>query len=462
MLPLFLFAFPMASADTALPIIVIHNGVNGNYFFRLPPKIARRASWAVLFCLSALVETKVFSQEALRTAIAGDTSAAAVHQAETTLGYYNLLLGPTAWQFKTGLGLVFNDNVHLNEGNPESDFIIEPNVAAQLHWPVSLKNSLDAALGIGYNEYVIHSELSQLYIQPGSGLSFDVYLGNVKVNLHDRISISQYAYQNAGAGGNNQSLVNLQNTVGVSAALDLDKGVLNAGYDHNNYVSLSQSQSQPDASSDNLYANAGYRLVAQVLAGLEGSISFLNYDRTGTNTYRTPDASQWSGGGFVSSQISEYLSTRIDAGYTLYDPDQTSTNLNTSGSGFYFSASVSHRVNKWVNYTLSAGRSTDLAAYGQPQNRYFVQLNPNWTILNKYSITTPVSWQQGSQVSYVRAGAGGNNEYDQYSVGITVGRSLTKKLSGSLSYQYIKETSSGTGFSNYTDDIISLNLTYSF
>jgi hypothetical protein len=398
-------------------------------------------------------------QEALRLSMAGDLAAATREQAVSSIGYYNLLLGPTAWRFSSGLGLEFNDNIRLQQSG-ESDLIIRPNLTAVIHWPVTLKNSLDVSIGVGYSEYLQHSDLSQFFITPGSGLSFDVYVGDFKINLHDRINITENAYENAGASGGNQNLISLQNTAGVNALWDLNQVVVNAGYDHANYVSLSQSQSVPDVSSENLFANAGVRVRPQLLLGVEAGGSVITYSQTtSANTQVNPDAVQWNAGVFGSAQVSEYLSVRADVGFTDYTPDNTSTNLVTRDtSGYYFSLSLSHRVNKFLSYTLSAGHSTDLSAYGQAQSYYFVRLNPNWNLFQKYSLSTSLWWQQGTRIYNGQAG-GGN--YQQIGLGLSVGRTLTKKLSGSISYQFVEETSDQAN-ATYTVNTVDLNLSYQF
>lgn len=402
----------------------------------------------------------VQGQEALRISM-GDLAAEAQQQADSSLGYYNLLLGPTAWSFSSGMGFTFNDNVRL-QPNGESDLILQPGASALMHWPITIKNSLDISLAAGYSEYLQHQDLSQFFINPGSGLSFDVYVGDFKINLHDRITITEYAYQNPGASGNNQNLESLQNTAGISSLWDLDKAIVNFGYDHVNYTSLGQAQPyQPDAASENLYVNGGVRVRPELLLGLEAGGTVINYSQSSSaNTLPIPDAVQWNVGAFGSAKISDYLDVRLDAGYTDYVPDNTATNLLTqNNSGLYVSFSLSHRVNRFMNYTLTAGRSTDLSAYGQAQSYYFVSLAPNWTVFNKYSISTPFSWRQAT---LIYSGIVNNDvNYDQITMGLNVSRSLTQKLSAGISYQYVKDTS-GQTYYNYTVNIVSLNFTYKF
>ena len=418
----------------------------------------RPAAWFLAGGLLALTRIS-HAQEALRLSMSGDTAAAMQQEANSSIGYYNLLMGPTAWHFSSGLGLEFNDNVRLEE-NGESDLIIRPSVTTLMHWPLTLKNSLDVELGAGYSEYLQHPDLSQFFVNPGSGFSFNVYAGDFKINLHDRISITEQAYENAGASGANQNLESLQNTAGISTMWDLDQAVANAGYDHADYVSLTQNQGEPDASSENIFANAGIRVRPQLLLGVEAGGSVITYSQTTpAQASTTPDAVQWNAGAFGTAQISEYISARLDAGYTIYTPATTTTNLVASDtSGFYLSLSLSHRVNQLLSYTLSAGHRTDLAAYGQPQSYYFARIDPSWTVFQKYTVSTPLWWQQGTRI--YNSTAGGAN-YQQIGLGLTVGRSLTQKLSATMAYQFVQETSNLRGLA-YTVDIVDLNLIYQF
>ena len=433
--------------------------MNGNNFLTFKPR-ARPLALAG-FCLFALAGNRLQAQEALRGAIAGDSTASSLEAAQTTIGYYNLLLGSTAWRFGSTLSATYDDNVTGTADNPKGDLIIAPSVNTQLHWPVSLRNSLDVGVDVGYSEYLRESNLSEFFITPGSGFSFDVYADNIKINLHDRISISQYGYQNPGAG-TDQNLESLQNSIGVSAAMDLDQGQVGAGYDHSTFESLGQSQDQSASGSDNIFANVGYRVKPQILAGFEVGSSVITEGSGSASTTNavTPSAIQYSAGVFSSAQLSEYLSGRIDIGYSIYKNTGQAANVNSSGSGFNFTATISHRLNKWLTYSIAAGRSTDLASFGQAQNRLYIQFNPTWTLTKNYSIGTPVSWQKGSSVNSI-VGANDSDNYTQYTMGINLGRTLTEKLSGSIAYQFVDESGSG-GAATYTATIISLSFNYQF
>ena len=401
---------------------------------------------------------RLHGQESLRMSLAGDLAAQRQRQAASSIGYYNLLTGPVAWRFSTGLGVRYDDNIHQQSQNQQSDFIFRPNLNTQMHWPVTLRNSLDVSIGAGYSLYATHSELDQFYMSPGSGLSFDIYAGNFVINVHDWISVTENNYQNPTARSTG-NFARLENAVGTSALWDMNKVVSQAGYDHVNDISLGSTQTTPDATSDSWFLNAGVRVIPEVMAGVEGGFGLINYDQ-GQTASPQPNASQWNAGVFCKAQATEYINARLDVGYTVYSPEATAgyPNLSSSAS-MYFQLLISHRVNQFLNYGLSAGRSTQSTFYGQAYDYYFVQFQPNWSILNNYSLTTPFWWKRGTQL-YTQSGAA-SYDYDQYGAGINISHPITKKLSGTLGYQLVKETS-GQSSLNYTVNIVSLNFSYQF
>jgi hypothetical protein len=403
-------------------------------------------------CLFFFVKT-AHSQEALRTSLAGETTRQSQSQAAITLGYYNLLTGPVSWRFLSGLELSYNDNVNYSQNNREGDFIFQPNLATQARWPVTENNILNFSLNAGYSAYVQHPNLSRFYINPGSDLSFDILIGDLTINLHERPSITENAYENPTSGGQgNYSL--LQNTVGTTATWDLDRWVLQGNYDHINYVYLNDNQQFPNGTSDNLLFSAGARFASQFVAGVEGGGSLINYDQS--STAPEPNATQWNAGVFCKAPISDYMNARVDVGYTDLSPENSDSTANVNGvSTVYFQFSLLHQVNQYINYSLTAGHSVDLELNGQPYEYYFVQLQPNWNFLKNYQLSTPLSWRQGTEVYNQTV------DFDQYQVGINLTRTITQKLSGTLGYQFIKETSDTSSF-NYIANIVSLSFTYQF
>jgi len=403
--------------------------------------------------------TPARGQEAIQMSIASAEAAEARHKTASTIGYYDLKLGPTAWNFGTGLEVDYNSNVYNTEFNPEGDFIFRPQVNARMLWPVSDQNSINLALGGGYSAYLQHSALDRAFITPGSELSFDLYAGDFWINLHNRFSITENTYQDptvVGSGNYSQ----LQNALGVATTWDLNKATVKFGYDHVNYDSLSGGNAenfggQPSGYSEVFSASAGYTLKPHMLLGVELGGSRINYNTPATNQSYS-DARQWNVGGFYDAPVSEYIHFTAHAGYTVYSPD-TSGAMTTSSefSGLYAQLDITHRVNQYVEYSLSGGRTISVAFYGGTIDRYFARWQANWQIVRKLTLATSITYEHGS---YLYAGA---ETYDQYSPGISLSRLITARLSSSLGYQLYLRDSNLPGL-NYTVNVVSLSLNYMF
>jgi len=398
-------------------------------------------------------------QEAVRMSMASAEAAEARRRAATTIGYYNLKLGPTAWNFGTGLGVEYNSNVNNTESNPEGDLIFRPQLNTRLVWPVSEQNSLNLALGAGYSAYVNNPRLDRAFITPGSELSFDLYVGDFWINLHDRFSITEDSYQDpslAGSGNYSQ----FQNALGVATTWDLNKVIVRVGYDHVNYDSLSggngqNSGGQPSGYSEVFSSSAGYALKPGMLLGVELGASLINYTTTSTNTPFS-SAKQWNVGGFYDAPVTEYIHFTGHAGYTVYSPDANGALTTVSDfTGIYAQLDIRHRVNQYVEYSLSGGRNISVAFAGGTIDRYFADWQASWKILRKVSLGTSFHYEHGSQVS------AGSETYDQYGPGISLSRPITAKLSSSLGYNFYWR-GSNLPARNYTVNVVSLNLNYAF
>lgn len=389
--------------------------------------------------------------------LAGAEAARQRNAAASMLGYYDIELGRTYWNVSAALGAAYDSNVELSQSGKTDDYVFRPEIDVGMLMPVSDKNSLTLAAGAGYSAYVMHSNLRRFYVTPNTGASFDVYVGDFWINLHDRVAITENSYQDptvAGNGGYSQ----LQNAVGLSALWDLNKAVVKLGYDHVNYVELSgavNSGGQPSGESELFSSSAGYYVASMLQAGVEVGGGFLTYNNPSTN-FAFSNAAQWNAGAFCEAQPSEYIRLRASVGYTEYIPTSTkSTNQIGNFRGVYAQLDLTHRVNQYVDYTLSGGRSINFAFYGGTVDLYFARLGANWKIFQKTSLATGFEFDHGSQLGYAA------ETFDRYGPSVSLARPITRKLSGDLGCQYYWRGSNLPGRS-YSDFIVSTDLRYKF
>ena len=391
--------------------------------------------------------------------MASAEAAAARRRAAGTIGYYNLKLGPTAWRFSAGLGVDYNSNVRYTEDNPEGDIIFSPEIRTRMVWPVSDQNSISLALGAGYSAYLEQSDLSRYFILPGSELSFDFYAGDFWINLHDRFSVTTYTYQNPSVAGTGD-YAQLENAVGPAVVWDLNKGIVRLGYDHVNFDSLGGNTARFSANQASGYAevfsaSAGYALQPGTLLGVELGGSLITYTQPTIYAPYT-SAKQWNVGGFLDTPVTQYIHFSGHAGYTVYSPESSVARVASDNfTGIYAQLDIQHRISQYVDYSLSAGRNLSLAYWGSTIDRYFARWNANWKIVRKVRLNTSFSFEHGTELYGV------TETYDQYGPGITLSRSITDKLSGSLGYQLYWRESDLPG-RDYTVSIVSVDLSYTF
>ncbi len=402
-----------------------------------------------------LMVQAVFGQETVRLSLASQEAAEARRKAATTLGYYNLKLGPSAWRFGSGLGVEYNDNVRYTEGKID-DFIIRPGISAQMLLPVSDQNSINLKVSGGYSAYVENTGLSQFFINPGSELSFDIYAGDFWINLHDRFSINQYGYEDPTVAGTGD-YARLENAAGLTTIWDLNKAIVRVGYDHQDFVSLSgDSPSIRDGSAEVVFASAGYAPKAEMLVGLESGGSLVTYEES--NYALFTEAVQWNAGAFFDARVTEYITVRSGAGYTVFTPDFGPYERFIEDDrldGIYLRVEMRHRLNQYVDYVLSGGRNISYTFYGGTADLYYARLQATWRILNKISLSTSLDYDGGSQYYGIT-----EEDFDRYGGSISLGRGLTRSLSSSIRYSYyMRDSDEGR---DYDVNIVSLNFNYQF
>jgi hypothetical protein len=397
------------------------------------------------------------AQEALRMSLAGSEAAEARRKAASTLGYYNLRLGPTAWNFNAGLGLEANDNIQLESVAPRSDLIFRPEINTRMVWPLTDRNSLNLALGVGYSAYMRYSQYDRFFVTPGSEISFNLYVGDVWFNFHDRASILENSYQDPTVVGS-ANYYQLENALGVEGTWDLNRVVTRAGYDHVNYITIQGSQSSgapPDGYSEVFTASSGYRVRPGIVAGVEAGGSLIHYSSVSASQTFT-DATDWNLGGFCEAQLSQHMAARASVGYTEFVPEPFGTNQNLQIlGGIYAQLSLTHRLNRLLDYSISGGRTLSSTFYGGTVVLVDARMALNWNILRKITLSTAFEYEHGTQAYST------SEVFDRYGPSVSLARRITTKLSASLGYQYYWR-GSNLPDRDYSNNILRLDLTYRF
>jgi len=418
--------------------------------------------WTALAGLWLMAAAGARGQEAVRMSQAGEQAAVARQQAARTFGYYNLQVGPTAWNFDAGTAIIGNDNILYANANKEADVIFRPEFDAHGILPVSGVNTLTLGLGAGYSIYAAHPQYDGPFLAPGSELSFDVYSGNLWINLHDRFSVQDNTVIEPTYGGAGYYEL-LQNTLGVSFVWDLDRLLLKWGFDYNIYKPLSGNLLLSDGATEIFSASGSYELRRRLRAGLEAGGGFLSYTAATANTSNTGtvtgtgDFTQWSAGPFTEWSLTEHISLKAGVGYTVTAPTE-STQIGNTLEGVYFRASLSHQLNRYLQYGLSGGRTISFNPYGGAMDVYYAGLSASWETSRRTSLSASFDYQNGTTGYWGNAGVGAY-PFDWYAPSIGAWWMVTSRLTANLRYGYYLR---GGSTYNYDANVATLNLRYRF
>ena len=417
-------------------------------------RCARLALW--LAALILLVTRLASAQEALRTSLAGNAAAEARRLQLQSMAYtlksgdFRLLVTPS-------LALNWNDNINLTKDNPESDFILSPVVALNASYPLTTYNLLNLSVDFGYNKYINHDAFSQWYLGSASGVSFDVYVKDFWINLHDNFDYSQDSAQDAAVAGTG-SYGTFENTAGLSVTWDLEDVTLTLGYDHQNVMATSDqfnnSTNSINHASELVVARAGLKLHPKLTVGVEGTASFTTYDQAVLNNNQ-----EYSAGIYGDWRPGSYFSVQPRLGYTIYDVSQTSTYIQGGNlTTWYGDLTLTHQATDFLSYSLSAGHEISLGIESDAIEDSYFRPSANWNVIKNVTLQTSLFYEHGDEVGGQQASLLEKN-YDWYGGSLSLSYSPMKRLRISLNYR-LTMRSSDVASGEYTQNMVGLQITY--
>src|SRR5262249_11877880 len=110
----------------------------------------------------------------------------------------NVRYGPVALRSASGVHFGYTDTVFYTENQRQSDVVIIPEVSLTAFTQLSEINTLKLSTVLSYEYYTKDSTLNQdaPLVNPGSELSFNVFVSNVHLRLHDSFTYQQTLFFN--------------------------------------------------------------------------------------------------------------------------------------------------------------------------------------------------------------------------------------------------------------------------
>jgi hypothetical protein len=392
------------------------------------------------------------AQDAVRPSLAGEASAEARRQSIDKIPY-NLLAGPIRFRFSATFAVEYNDNINLAEVNTEDDFIIRPQVNINALWPITQLNTLKLDLGIGYSFYLDHpgNDTDGVLIAPGSEIGFDIFVGDFRINFHDRMSLEQDPVSEL-AISNVVDYGRFQNTAGVSVLWDLNKAVATLGYDHYNYVSTTSAFDYLNRNAEELSGSLYFTATNTTGLGLESSAVFTYYDQHFLN-----DSTTFSVGAFAETQVTNYLKVRVAAGYQGIWFDSGGGVLDNSDlNDFYANILISQRLNAVLTHSVAAGHETQLGLNSNYIVLNYVRYTASWNIIRNTLLSTEFFYEDADD-----SGGIFSEHAQRFGGALTIGYQLTQHVTLGARYQYTTKDSDQP-LRSYDQNRVSLDGTYSF
>jgi len=418
-----------------------------------PSKCIALVFFLPLLCAASIAR----SQDVVRPSLAGEAAAEARRQDIEHIPY-NLLMGPIRFRVSATLGVEYNDNINLAEVNTQEDVIIRPQVNVNAIWPVTQLNTLRLDLGLGYAFYIDHSnaDTSGVLISPGSQLAFDIFIGDFRINFHERPSLQQDPIAEL-ALSNVVDYGRFENTVGVSVLWDLNKAVVTLGYDHYTYISTTSMFNYLNRNAEELSGNVDFAVSSTTNVGLESYAVFNYYDQNVLN-----DSTDYAIGAFAETQLTNYLKVRVAGGYqwiSFNNGGVVSTGpFHDSGklSDYYANILISHRINPAVVQSLSAGHESQLGVNSNYITLNYIRHTVSWNIIRNTLLSTEFFYEDADE-----SGGFIREHLHRFGGAIAVGYQLTPHITLGLRYQYTQKDSN-VPLRDYTQNRVSLDGTYSF
>lgn len=404
-----------------------------------------------------LMESTAHSQT--HDSLAGESAAQALKKSLTEEAeQYNLRYGPVRFKTSGNLAMSYTDNVFYSHDQRE-DFLINPQVTLDALWPVTEMNAVRLSLGLGYEWYARNSRLNAdaPLVNPGTELAFNIFVGDFRIQLHDRFLYQESLFFNDFSGERERfynfndvgTFSRLDNDVGFNVDWDLNKVVVSAGYSHENFISTTDAFEYLNRASEWFTASASFSLGDKAKTGLEAQASLHDYETDSVL------GDNWRGrvGPFIEVNLEEKISVRAGGGYDMgrYDSPFRDSDYDS----FYAYGTVRQQT-RLFTHSLTAGHEHTLGDVANNRRTTYV----------RYSISSPVvaHVELGGNVSANFAkefGGGFEEEFTYYGAGLRVGWLFHKFWRSDLGYEYRLKDSEVSSRDFYRNRV-TLSVSYNF
>jgi len=425
---------------------------------------ASRSQTLALLAIIVAAPVCGFAQDIARPSLGMQRAAYPLASPTVPASRFNVKLGPVKMLFNASMGVQYNSNVNVSEGNPQPDLILQPRVGAGIYWPMTKLNKLRLNVQLGYDYYMQNPDLGGevLIIDPSTEFMFNLFVNvpNLKITFFDRPSVSVNPIDNATLS-DTQNYAMFSNTAGVDVTWDLNDVELGIGYSNLFTYSIGSNASDYNYMNrlvNQVYADASFLLLPYMRLGIEGSFAYTSYlqgSSPGASALNNNDNSTL--GLFVEGKISQYVDYTAGGGWQLVIFNESNNPLNTgNASNPYFYLTIDHTLNKYYSHRLTSGFESAPSSQSNFVEMFYVQYAFNWMLIRDWSLGGSAYYQNGQE------SPGPNSEnFDRVGGTISLNYQLTKHWVLNI-YYGITSKASDVFSDSYNQQIFGLNVTYNF
>lgn len=377
---------------------------------------------------------------------------------------YNVKLGPVKMLFNASMGLQYNSNVNVSQGNPQPDLILQPRVGAGIYWPITKLNKLRLNVQVGYDYYMQNPDLggNVFIIDPSTEFVFNLFVNvpNLKITFFERPSVSVNPIDNATLS-DTQNFAMFYNTAGVDITWDLNDVELGIGYSNFFTYSIGNNASEYNYLNrfvNQVYADASFMVLPYLRLGIEGSWAYTTYTQgssPGANALNNNNG--YTLGLFVEGKVSQYIDYTAGTGWQIIDFNESNNPENTgNASNPYYYLTIDHTLNKYFSHRITSGFEAAPSSESNFVDMFYVQYGFNWMLIRDWSLGGSAYYQNGQE------SPGPNSEnFDRVGGTISLNYQLTKHWILNI-YYGITSKASDVFSDSYNQQIFGLNVTYNF
>ncbi|HAV62321.1 MAG TPA: hypothetical protein DCY13_08165 [Verrucomicrobiales bacterium] len=405
---------------------------------------------APIIAINLVPDAELRAQEALRTAVEGDRNYQN-RRRQAIESPMRMYAGPVGFSVGAGLGLTYDDNVLLQENDPQEDYIIAPSANVGLFWPITDRTRLNLGIGVSYEIYTEGTRDDRFALAPDSNIAFDFEIGRTLVTLYDTFSFSQDLLEQ-GEVSNTGDYGGFNNTAGVRAIWAPEPLFAEGGYSWNLFISSEDTFSELDRNSHQVFARFGQIIAEQTRWGAEATGSETLYDAPVRN-----DFTSISVGPFLEWQATQSLNLSLRGGWTwsMFDDNGTTTPPEDV-SVPYVGLTVDHQLTAAFRHNLSAIREVRVGVNTEYVETFTVTYGFNWRLTELIGFGAGAFYEIGEE-----PGVLATEEYDRVGANFSLPFQFNEHLSAALGYQHTVRDSNTDG-RGYTNNRATVTAGYTF